>query len=96
MASSSSGPSGLQVHVLFKALWSHLYGAFRGGRSGLFPVLGCLSSRGPLGLSLALYRARVQHLDIACFDCKVELVATSLQLQERSPNTLPLLRLSPQ
>ena len=33
----ASSPSGLQVFVLFNALGSHSYGAFRGGRSGLCP-----------------------------------------------------------
>jgi hypothetical protein len=39
-------------------------------------VLGCLSSRGPLGLALGFYRARVRRLDVAHFNCKDELRAT--------------------
>ena len=87
---NSSSPSGLQVFVLFNALGSHSYGAFRGGRSGLCPC----SVAYPRGASCpfdCLIRGRVQRLDIAC-----ESRAGGNQSQERSPDTPPLLFLSPQ
>jgi hypothetical protein len=39
-------------------------------------VFGCLCSRGPFGLALGFYRARVWYLDVAHFNCKGELGAT--------------------
>ena len=38
-------------------------------------VLGCLSSRGPLGPARGFYRARVRCLDVALLNCKSELGA---------------------
>ena len=86
----ASSPSGLQVFVLFNALGSHSYGAFRGSRSGLCPC----SVAYPRGATCpfdCLIRVRVQRLDIAC-----ESRAGGNELQERSPDTPTLLCLSPQ
>ena len=73
MASSSSGPLGLQVPVLFKALWSHLYSASRGGHHASacarLPI-----PEGSLRLSIALY---VHGSSASTSPANVELGATS-------------------
>ena len=54
-------------------------------------VLGCLSSRGSLGLALGFYRARVRRLDIADFNRKGELGQPSMAgaLSGYAPPTSP-------
>ncbi|KAF8501093.1 hypothetical protein F5888DRAFT_1334090 [Russula emetica] len=69
--------SACALQVIWVALVRHL--SWQPIRPAL--VLGCLSSRGPLGLALGFYRARVRRLDVAHF--------CNQAWQERSPATFP-------
>jgi hypothetical protein len=66
MASSPPGSASVcALQVIWVALVQHL--SWQQTRPA--PLLGCLSLRGPLGLSLGFYRAQVRRLDAAHFNC---------------------------